>query len=153
MSQRNLCNNTCQISEYKRKYSSQIDVPHSRYCKFILGLPNSASAIGALNELHRDLITIKAAIRCILYWHRLENNTATGPLLNEAFMECKREGHTFYQNLKYTLQTNGMGQLLNTPYMFNKKAIKYKIKTNLTDQYWQQCNSRISNEKKFNTLT
>ncbi len=41
-------------------------------------------------------------------------------------MECKREGHMFYQNLKYTLKTNGMGQLLNTPHMFNAKAIKYK---------------------------
>ncbi len=42
-----------------------------------------------------------------------------------------------YQNLKYTLKTNGMGQLLNTSHMFNAKAIKYKIKTNFTDQYWQ----------------
>ena len=109
MSQRHLCNNTCQISEYKRKTSSQIDVPHSKYCKFILGLPNSSSAMGALNELHRIPMTIKAAIRNILYWHRLENNTTTAPLLNEAYKERKRKGHMFYQNLKYTLKTNGMG--------------------------------------------
>ena len=64
----------------------------------------------------------------MLYLHRLENNTTTAPLLNEAYMECKREGHMFYQNLKYTLKTNGMGQLLNTPHMFNAKAIKYKTR-------------------------
>ncbi len=93
MSQRHLCNNTCQISEYKRKTSSQIDVPHCKYCKFILGLSNSSSAMGSLNRLHRIPMTIKAAIRNILYWHRLENNTTTAPLLNEAYTECKREGH------------------------------------------------------------
>ena len=51
-------------------------------------------------------------------------------------MGFKTEGHMFYQNLNYILKNIGMGQFLNNPYMFSAKVITYKIKTNLTDQYW-----------------
>ncbi len=46
---------------------------------------------------------------------------------------------TRYQNLKYTLKTHGMRQLVNNPYMLDGKLLS-TIKTNHTDQYWQQYN-------------
>ena len=62
---------------------------HSRFCKFILGLPKRATNFAALSELGRFPLHFDIIKSILNYWHRLENLGSSFPLLKEAYLNSK----------------------------------------------------------------
>ena len=123
----NTRNDSChfRIMDHEITQKIKYDLPHSKYCKFALGVSKYASTTGVYNEINRYPLQIKAHTQAISYWHRLETGQ-NGDLLQNAYIECKDNAHPFFQNLIYLLYKNGLGYLIMTPNTYSTKQVAKK---------------------------
>ena len=139
------------ITEHFTKEKLNFEIPHSKFCKYILGQSKTASTTGVFSELHRYPLAIRAQINTLSYWHRLETDEVPALLFN-SYQECKTNGHPYYDNVLYTLRRNGLGHMIHNVASFSKNVFKQHLFLRLTDQFKQNMTSTINTEDKFKTL-
>ena len=130
---------------------------HNMYCKFALGVNRYSSNHACRADLGRFQVSFKLWTLCIKYWLRLESGNCNNILTN-AYKSVKEEGHTWLENIKYLLFTNGYGNIWEnaklhssrdelierTSYMFNKR---------LKDEYIQYFNAKCRESDIYNHIS
>ncbi len=85
--------------------NSSVEIVHTNYCKFTLGISKYESTTLTLGELGRFPLQNKATSLALSYWIRLEQGTHS-LILNRAFNECKKE--IISGIMTYTISCNQM---------------------------------------------
>ncbi len=136
------------ISDLIVKEKSHIEPTHSKFCKYFLGLPKSASTTGVFSELNRYPLSIKTKINTLTCWHKLECEELRPVLLN-SYLEYKSHKHPFYENISFELRRNGLGHIISDIHSYSRQYLKSVLLQNLTHQLKKEMNSIIATDEKL----
>ena len=66
--------------------AEDLEVVHRKFCKFALGVPNTATNVAVYGELGRVPLEIKRRSAIIKYWLRIVSDWNTPALLKEIYV-------------------------------------------------------------------
>ncbi len=84
-------------------------------CKFILGVPSSASNLDCYSELGRIPLVIKRKTLIIQYWLRIVTDWSIPVLLKAAYALNKNLNAIWIKNVKEILNTSGFSFVWDHP--------------------------------------
>ena len=133
---------------------NQIEKIHLRFCKFVLGIGQSANSGAVLGECGRLPLHIKYNKRFVKYWLKLLRNPQ-GSLLQTCY-KMQTDFDAIYKrgwvtNLKKLLFSNGFGLVWISQGVGDEELFMKSVVSRLIDIAKQTWNSEIDNSPKLST--
>ena len=139
---RPIANYGCEVWGYVK--AEDLEVVHRRFCKFALGVPNTATNLAVYGELGRVPLEIKRRSAIIKYWLRIVSDWNTPALLKEVYVMQIESGSDWLSHIEQTLASLGFTNIWLNPTSVPKKPFLAEIKQRSRDQYIQTWNSQLS---------
>ena len=85
--------------------AEDLEVVHRKFCKFALGVPNTATNLAVYGELGRVPLEIKRRSAIIKYWLRIVSDWNTPALLKEIYVMQTESGSDWLSYINQTLSS------------------------------------------------
>ena len=120
-----------------------------KFGKFSLNISKYASSHGIRAELGLFPMKIFTDVKLVKYWHRLHTNINDDSILNECFVLCKNNSHSWYTNIVNMLNRSGLGYITKNPSVYSEAYVGNEIKKKLENEYLQSWTEKSSNCNKL----
>ena len=108
-------------------------VVHHRFCKFALGVPNTATNLAVYGELGRVPLEIKRRTTIIKYWLRIVSDWNTPALLREVYVMQTESGSDWLSYIEQTLASLGFTNTWLNPTSVPKKPFLAELEQTSRD--------------------
>ena len=124
----------------------EIEQVHRRFCKFALGLPQSATNLAIYGELGRFPLEIRRNAIIIKFWLRLATNWDISPLLKEAYLLLSSlpSAKSWLSQIKNLLDRTGFGNAWMNPSSVDPTGFISDFSQRCEDQYRQSWESELN---------
>ena len=119
---------------------------HRRFCKFALGLPQSATNLAIYGELGRFPLEIRRNAIIIKFWLRLATNWDISPLLKEAYLLLSSlpSAKSWLSQIINLLDRTGFGNVWLNPTSVDPTGFISDFSRRCEDQYIQSWESELN---------
>ena len=124
--------------------ADDLEIVHRRFCKFALGVPNTATNLAVYGELGRVPLEIKRRSAIIKYWLRIVSDWNTPVLLKEAYLMQTESGSDWLSYIKQTLDNLGFSNIWSNPSSVPKGPFLAELEQRCRDQYVQTWHSQLA---------
>ena len=96
--------------------AEDLEVVHRKFCKFVLGVPNTVTNLAVYGELGRVPLEIKRRNAIINYWLRIVSDWNTP----EIYVMQTESGSDWLSYIKQTLSSLGFANVWINPHSYTK---------------------------------
>ena len=130
---RPIANYGCEVWGHVK--AEDLEVVHRKFCKFALGVPNTATNLAVYGELGRVPLEIKRRSAIIKYWLRIVSDWNTPALLKEIYVMQTESGSDWLSYIKQTLSSLDFANVWITPTLIHKGSFLAKLEQRSRDQF------------------
>ena len=142
----------CEVWSHAVK--DEVELLHRSFCKFILGVPSSATNAACYGELGRIPLHIRREIAAVKYWIRLSTHWNAPKLLVEAYhANIVSNLSPWAKSIKVTLDKSGLSYIWQDPLSAAQDPTGFlsELQLRLSDQYTQRWHGDLSTSRKLRT--
>ena len=123
--------------------AEDLEVVHHKFCKFVLGVPNTATKLAVYGELGRAPLEIKRRSAIIKYWLRIVSDWNTPALLKKIYVMQTESSSDWLSCTKQILSSLGFANVWINPTSIYKGPFLAELEQRSRDQYVQTRNSQL----------
>ena len=125
-----------------------IEIFYRKFLRYVLHLKVQTTSCMIYGEAGKTPLRLKIKSRMVCFWHKVttgDGNKLSHKLLN-LITKLNNPGEyesSWLKNIKNTLETCGMGYVLQNPELYNNEWLKQNLNLKLNDMYKQDWHSEI----------